>query len=245
MLYSAISKTSYKFLAVYNPRYSIFPAVVISLGPLLGFLSETAISQYLGLNSLSGGILYYAVRVGFLALEAAILSPLNLIKKRLDIQLVKKRVKPVQNNVTNRIFQNRDTNTTTSLELFDFQTSVFLYPEPYTGVIDCLVKTTSLEGGGGFSNIANPQVLPLKYTLNMAKSTVKLSSISAKKEPVADVTHSKYINSASNNTPARKISKTGINSLFRGFWAMYLNKILSFALDEINKKPQTFPWMSA
>lgn len=227
MLYSAIRHNSKKFLKLYDPRICWVPTVVNALGPVLHYLSGMIISKLFRLNSRTDGILYYLARAGFLALESVILSPLHLIKKRLEIQTVMKYHPNEIDEHEQRHQPGADSGK--SLDLFDFHPSVFIYPERYTGIIDCLAKTISLEGNG-VPSIPDPQTIPLRYSADRQKNISKI------------LQHSNLSREPFERKFQDYISISGVKSMFRGFWCLYLNKIILFSLEEINRKPDVLPW---
>ncbi|KAI8902831.1 mitochondrial carrier domain-containing protein [Globomyces pollinis-pini] len=123
----------------YSARLLIPSLLIHSISPLIRYGSICFIEQELGLDTTFTPVLYKVCQLLCLGVEALMMAPVELARKRLFVQRLdgfgQGKLKPATPN----------------------DSCIETYDEPYTGLIDCLNSVVKHEGGKGA--IQKPQQL--------------------------------------------------------------------------------------
>lgn len=128
--------------ALYSPRHFIPTLLVSALRPALRLFSNHMITETLNINTTFNPILYRICQAGLLAVETAVLAPLELGRRRLMAQPVphrRRRLIPVTENVAAQ----------EKISDPSYPTVVKMPVQPYAGILDVWLRVTREEGGQG------------------------------------------------------------------------------------------------
>ncbi|KAI8924360.1 hypothetical protein BC831DRAFT_465872 [Entophlyctis helioformis] len=191
---------------LYSPRILIPSILIHSLGPFVRFFSARIIADELGLDPDFTPMMYRLATLGFLAIESAILAPLEMARKRLQVQRLDAfRSSPNPANPSGSRVQS-------------FETTVETSGTPYTGIMHCLGSIIAEEGG-------NRSVLK-KRNVNTNLSAADWQDVYGGGAPQSAPTGMW--------ASMTRLSK-GLSTLYRGFWAHYASTVVLYVSSEIAK----------
>jgi hypothetical protein len=121
---------------LYAPRYVIPAFIYHTLTPTLRIISSHILNDYLLLTPFYNPVLYPLVNTLLLAAEVAIITPLEMARKRIQCQIKKPSSRQQQLMLINNGLN----------EPVKFETAVEVSPVPYTGIFN-VIKRVILEEG--------------------------------------------------------------------------------------------------
>ncbi|KAL2918533.1 hypothetical protein HK105_201934 [Polyrhizophydium stewartii] len=202
------SPSSSAFSTLYTPRVLIPSILVHSVGPFVRFFSARIIQDELGLDAAFTPVLYRLATLGFLAIEAAIVTPIEMARKRLQVQ----RLDAFRQSPNHAASPHA-----TRTQAFD--SVVETSATPYTGMLNCIGCIVAEEGGRR----------PVKRRQHMGGnlSSAEWQDVyggGGGEKPATGVVES-----------LGRLAK-GISTLYRGFWARYAATVILYASSEIARE---------
>ncbi|KAJ1551453.1 hypothetical protein HK405_014485 [Cladochytrium tenue] len=223
---------------LYHPRHAVPTAVLLGLRALLRVASASVVHEDLGLDSDANPILFRAASLALLAVEVALLQPFELARLRLLAQRV---AKPP-----------RTAGAAAATNPHPFAAVVTLPPRWYPGAWAAVYSVVAEEGASAVSarrrrarrNAARglPPSTPAASSSSVSSSSIgdwqELydSGISAAAAPAATAGGARSRRRSAAATAAATPAGgywTGIQSLYRGFWARYALEAIKFAFADI------------
>jgi len=129
---------------LYAPRYVIPAFIYHTLAPTLRIISSHILNDYLLLTPFYNQVLYPIVNALLLVGEVAIITPLELARKRIQSQIKKPSSRQQQLMLINSGLN----------QPVKFETAVEVSPVPYTGILN-VIKRVILEEGNDYNNEGN------------------------------------------------------------------------------------------
>jgi len=126
---------------LYAPRYVIPAFIYHSLAPALRIISSHILNDYLLLTPFYNPVLYPLVNTLLLAAEVAIITPLEMARKRIQCQIKKPSSRQQQLMLINSGLN----------EPVKFETAVEVSSIPYTGILN-VIKRVILEEGNDYDD---------------------------------------------------------------------------------------------
>ncbi|KAI8819921.1 mitochondrial carrier domain-containing protein [Fimicolochytrium jonesii] len=205
-------------LSLYSPRHLI-PSILISgMSPLIRALSKVFITEELGLDPSFSPFWHHMATLGAMAVEVAIVTPFEIARKRLQVQRLTKG------------------NVDVLPQAFD--TCVEVSPRYYSGIFDCMRSIVMEEGGTAHRRRrrlrrTRGRALPHSPSASTANDWHKIYD--------SDLPHGFYDGTGETGVRATGVVAsvgrfaTGVQSLYRGFWARYATRVVAYACDEMIK----------
>ncbi|EGF79516.1 hypothetical protein BATDEDRAFT_35418 [Batrachochytrium dendrobatidis JAM81] len=199
------------FSTLYQPRILLPSVLVHTAGSFVRFFSSRIIQEELGLDPAFSPIMYRLATLGFLALEAAIVTPLEMARKRLQVQ----RIDAFRRSPNPVASPNSSKSQT-------FESVVATSSTPYTGLFNCIYSIIFEEGG------RRPISIKSKKNLNLSASDWQ------------DIyggggSHSGPQKQSGGIWTSMVNFSKGISTLYRGFWARYATTIVLYVSNEISR----------
>ncbi|KAJ3057007.1 hypothetical protein HK097_001491 [Rhizophlyctis rosea] len=137
------------FLSLYSPRYLIPSIFVHGLAPLLRLASTHVIQEELGLDPTFTPVLYRIATLALMAIEVAVVTPLEMARKRLQAQRIGGSTRSVRRDTRRRKAEEEGQEVVEEKveEVQTFETCVVTSSKMYSGVLDCIGTIIVEEGG--------------------------------------------------------------------------------------------------
>ncbi|KAI8807426.1 hypothetical protein BJ742DRAFT_812687 [Cladochytrium replicatum] len=245
---------------LYAPRHLIPSLLIHAIRPSLRLLSDSIISNELGLSSNFNPILFRVSRLCMMLMECAILTPFEIARKRFQVQRMSARIDYGQSSGP------QDPAT-------PFDTVVEVQPRYYSGLWDAIGSIIQEEGaappivrrtakrarkrrlGSGYAanqTVANEEIV--EPPVERMKKTGSAGSANPWSWDDDDTAFGPSPSSSagarsSGQTPRASIIKEkrkpassggnggvwkGVKSLYRGFWARYAQDVIAYVFSEMN-----------
>lgn len=187
----------------------LLPSILIhSIGPSLRFVLNRFIQDELGLDATFNPLLFRLATLGVLAIQSLVQTPLEMARKRLQLQRIDALRKPVDS--------------TDGYRQKPFETCVETQPEAYTGITHCIWSIMQREGG---VKSRKRRTFTGNETINSDWSDIYGGGNEASRSSNTFVGR------------VGGVCK-GISTLYRGFWANYCSSIILYVSNDIlNEEP--------
>ncbi|KAJ3299324.1 hypothetical protein HK104_009349 [Borealophlyctis nickersoniae] len=274
----------------YSSRHLIPSVILHGLNPLLRLVSEHIIADELGLDPTFTPVLYRVATLAFMAIEVAVVTPLDMARKRIQVQKlgqIHSRFRPRRRESDGDADKASDTTSVASPSAFE--PCVEVSSKHYGGVLDALKSIVAEEGGkakkrkakkrktrdalrgpvvGGPPGLGSP--LPgrggrydidgsmedwrkvwgegsadpaqtagtLLHDDPFARPGPGLSGSSYRSRDAYGMGHpSKEPRSSDTGGYFGALGRfgSGVKTLYRGFWARYISRVVIYAFEEIGK----------
>ncbi|KAH9253281.1 hypothetical protein BASA81_008792 [Batrachochytrium salamandrivorans] len=191
---------------IYTSRVLLPSILVHAAGAFVRFFSSRIIQEELGLDPAFSPMLFRFATLGFLAVEAAVVAPLEMVRKRLQVQRID----------AFRASPNPAANSNSS-KAQTFESVVETSAVPYTGMFNCIGSIIAEEGG------KRPISRTTKKTSNLSAADWQDVYGGGIEKPATGVWSS-----------VTNLSR-GIATLYRGFWARYASTVILYISNEISQ----------
>ncbi|RKO88407.1 mitochondrial carrier domain-containing protein, partial [Blyttiomyces helicus] len=231
-LHAIASEEGQGIWGLYSPRHLIPTLWLHALNPLLRYVSNHVVVTELGFDPMFSPILHSVATLVALAVETAIVTPLQLARKRIQLQRLAsdpslapepsspRSSPPARNN-------NPRTRRPTTENPYPFSACVELAPTRYTGVLDCAVSVVRGEGGRSRNHRRR------RRTRSGRPVGAEWHRVEDEDADVVDRFRAARARSADGYGAAVGRVATGVQSLYRGFWPRYASTLITFAFAQI------------